>query len=239
MQKKKEIWFSVSIILIGIIIGSTIFIARTTKTNTEQEIIKNKNIISDISDSDILIGNPDADVIFIEYSDFKCPYCRDFHKTMKRLMENYGKDGQLAWVYRHFPRDAIVQGDESLSLQTALITNCILKDYGNYKVLEFLNNVYEKLPLNYSMTQLEELMELLEINKNSISKCTKTKAITNKIDSDMQDVLRIIEEGENVVTPFIVVIDKNGEKNYIPGSQPYMIYEHIIESSSFPRTLEI
>ena len=60
-----------------------------------------------VNGEDHILGNPDAPVKLIEFSDFECPFCKRFHPTMKRLMDEYGEDGRVAWVYRHFPLDAI------------------------------------------------------------------------------------------------------------------------------------
>src|SRR3546814_2871400 len=53
------------------------------------------------------MGSPDASVKVIEFSDFECPFCKGFHRTMGQVMEEYGQDGKVAWVYRHFPIDSI------------------------------------------------------------------------------------------------------------------------------------
>ncbi len=56
-------------------------------------------------DRDHIRGNPDAPVTLVEYSDFECPFCKRFHPTVKRIVDEYG--GRVRWVYRHFPLDEI------------------------------------------------------------------------------------------------------------------------------------
>jgi protein-disulfide isomerase len=47
------------------------------------------------------IGPARAPVELIEFADFECPYCGDFHKKIKALRERYPT--QVALTYVHFP----------------------------------------------------------------------------------------------------------------------------------------
>ena len=46
-------------------------------------------------------GNPDAEVVLVEYSDFQCPACRAMYPIVSGLMEQYGES--IRFEYRHFP----------------------------------------------------------------------------------------------------------------------------------------
>lgn len=46
-------------------------------------------------------GNPDADIVLVEYSDFQCPACRAAHPVVLGVMESYGDS--IRFEYRHFP----------------------------------------------------------------------------------------------------------------------------------------
>jgi len=59
-------------------------------------------------DDDPVIGNPDAPVTLVEFSDFECPFCARFHEqTLPLIMENYVAGGAVKVVYRDFPIDRI------------------------------------------------------------------------------------------------------------------------------------
>ncbi len=58
-----------------------------------------------ITPDDRYLGNINADVVIIEYSDIDCPFCKKFHPTMERIAQEYGS--KIAWVYRHFPLDSL------------------------------------------------------------------------------------------------------------------------------------
>lgn len=49
--------------------------------------------------TDHVRGNPNAKYTVIEYTDFQCPYCAQFHEAMSAIV----KEADVRWVYRHFP----------------------------------------------------------------------------------------------------------------------------------------
>ena len=49
-----------------------------------------------------LIGNKNAAVTIIEFSDFQCPFCERFHQTVEpTLLKQYVDTGKVAFVYKH------------------------------------------------------------------------------------------------------------------------------------------
>lgn len=52
------------------------------------------------------IGNPNAKVKLIEYGSMTCPHCAEFEeKGVRPLIDNYVKNGQVAFEFRNFVRD--------------------------------------------------------------------------------------------------------------------------------------
>jgi protein-disulfide isomerase len=58
-----------------------------------------------ITKDDNIRGNANAAISIVEYSDIDCPFCKRHHPTLISLVEDY--DGQVNWVYRHFPLDQL------------------------------------------------------------------------------------------------------------------------------------
>lgn len=54
-----------------------------------------------IDAADHVLGKLDAPVKMIVYSDFQCPFCYDFSRSMKQVEENF-KD-QVVIAFRHYP----------------------------------------------------------------------------------------------------------------------------------------
>jgi len=57
------------------------------------------------ADDDTILGDADAPIEIVEFSDFQCPYCARAHPTLKRIIEDYGD--QVVWVYKHYPLDQL------------------------------------------------------------------------------------------------------------------------------------
>lgn len=57
--------------------------------------------IPEVSEDDHILGAKNAELVLVEYSDTKCPFCQQFHMTMQQLLA--ANSDKLAWVYRHFP----------------------------------------------------------------------------------------------------------------------------------------
>lgn len=75
-----------------------------------------------VEPGDHFLGNPDAPIVIIEYSDYECPYCKAFHPTLTQIVQN--SNGNVAWVYRHWP---IHQG----SLEKLIAAECVATLKGN------------------------------------------------------------------------------------------------------------
>lgn len=57
----------------------------------------------DISNSHA-IGDPDAPVVIIEYTDFQCPFCsRHYQQTFGQIKEQYVDKGLVYYVFKDFP----------------------------------------------------------------------------------------------------------------------------------------
>ena len=54
------------------------------------------------------LGKKDAPVTIIEFSDYQCPFCRQFvEATLPALKKEYVESGKLRYVFRDFPLDQI------------------------------------------------------------------------------------------------------------------------------------
>jgi len=60
----------------------------------------------DIGTGGYSIGHADAPVVMVEYVDYQCPFCRQFHlSSFDRIKRDYVDKGRVRYVSRDFPLD--------------------------------------------------------------------------------------------------------------------------------------
>ena len=69
------------------------------------------------TEEDIILGNVDAPLTIIEFSDFECPYCQLLHPSINQALEEF--DGQVRFVYKHLPLGFHAQAENA-----ALASEC-------------------------------------------------------------------------------------------------------------------
>ncbi|HHI70877.1 MAG TPA: DsbA family protein, partial [Rhodobacteraceae bacterium] len=45
-------------------------------------------------------GNPDGDITIVEFSDYRCPYCKRAHPEVADLLKS---DGNIRFIYKEYP----------------------------------------------------------------------------------------------------------------------------------------
>ena len=83
-------------------------IDKALSSDNQKEI---KTVLTPISSTDFVIGDPNAPITVIVYVDFQCPFCgKYFKETQETALNSYVKDGKIKLVSRDFA----FLGDESL-----------------------------------------------------------------------------------------------------------------------------
>jgi len=73
------------------------------KENTQIETQLKEPVLTSISFNDKApsIGNKNAKITIIEFSDFQCPYCKKIQPTIKQMLQSFGNDVRFA--FKHLP----------------------------------------------------------------------------------------------------------------------------------------
>jgi len=89
-----------------------------------------------VLETDHVAGNPDAPITIIEYSDFQCPFCSRAHPTVARVVEE--SDGEINWVYRHFPLTNI----HPAAYPASVASECVAELAGNDAFWVFTDTLF-------------------------------------------------------------------------------------------------
>lgn len=222
-----------AIIIAGALIAGGIYLSGDNSSaiavapkqaQTVQQGGENLDNINPVVKEDHLRGNPNAVVKIVEYSDTECPFCKKFHETMLKIMEEYESSGKVAWVYRHFPIDQL---HPVKARNEATAFECASEQGGNDKFWAYADRLFEITPSNNNLDQAElpKIAESIGLDVNKFNSCLTSKKYDKHIESDYQNALATGGQG----TPWSIVIGKNGKKYPINGAVPYDSIRQTIE----------
>ncbi len=151
-----------------------------------------------ITDNDIKVGPDDAKVKLIEFSDFQCPYCKMFQKTIDDIIKEYGNDVQL--VFKNLPLDSI----HPRARVAALAGQCA-NEQG--KFMDYANKLFDNQK-SWTKTKDNKLFityaRQLGLDTNKFSQCLKDKKYKDAIDTTVSQAEKFGISG----TPALFVNDK-------------------------------
>jgi protein-disulfide isomerase len=229
-QQKNVLNMPVAIIIAGVIIAGALVwnkqpsAAPQTDTGNAEEVREIE--LAPVTENDHILGNPNAQIKIVEYSDTECPFCKVFHTTMQRLMNEYGKDGKIAWVYRHLP----IQELHTKARKEAEALECAAELGGNNKFWDYTNKLYQTTNSNDSLdpAMLPTIATQVGLDRKKFEECLASGKWASKVEEQYQDGVRAT--GGRPGTPFSVIITKNGAKLPINGAQPYQVVKTLIDT---------
>jgi protein-disulfide isomerase len=108
------------------------------KVAIDEALTGKKGSVVVSTDDDPSLGDPNAPVTIIEFSDFQCPYCRRFwEQTLPQLKSEYIDTGKVRLVYRDYPLSTIHPG----ALPAAMAAGCA-NEQG--KFWEYHDQIFEE-----------------------------------------------------------------------------------------------
>jgi len=232
-SKQNNISVPIAIVIAGALIAGALYMSvkgtgSTANIQQPQAVPQqagNLEEIKPITKDDHIRGNPDASVKIVEYSDFECPFCKRFHDTMNQVMDEYGKNGEVAWVYRHFPLDQL---HPVKARKEAVASECATELGGNDAFWKYADRFFELTPSNNQTdvdTILPQIAREIGLDVNKFNTCLASGKYDTHIEADVENAQATGGRG----TPWSIVIAKNGKKYPLSGAQPYASVKQLIE----------
>ncbi len=227
-QNKNNFLIPVSIIMAGALIaGALIFIKSKESANNVAGVAvasHPEENMKPVSADDHILGNPNAAVMIVEYSDTDCPFCQQFSPTLHRIMDEYAKDGKVAWVYRHF-------AFHPNAPKEAEAMECIAELGGNEKFWEFEKQLYAikdfKVTPYKGMDpkELPKMADAVGVNKVAFNSCLESGKYKQKVADHYQEAIKAGAQG----TPYTILVTKNGKVPISRGAVPYETMKSAIQ----------
>jgi len=177
-------------------------------------------------DDDPFMGDPDAPVTIVEFSDFQCPFCSRFaEQTLPEIEENYIKTGKVKLVYKDFPLDNL-----HTNARPAHIASECADEQGKfweYHDILFENQAqWSRLSSTDLSSQLNEYATTLELNSASFDSCLSSQDIADEVNADF---LQASSYGATGTPTFFIGTEKDGFIKLV-GAQPYAAFQNAIDN---------
>ena len=166
------------------------------------------------------LGNKNAKVKIVEFSDFQCPFCRTFWKdTLSKIKTEYIDTGKVVIYYRHYPLSF-----HPMAQASAEAAECANEQE---KFWEFHDTMYEEQgkkgegTIEYTNDDLKTWAGSIGVNTTQFNECLDNGKYKEKVAKDQSDGTTA---GVNGTPGFFI----NGTS--LVGAQPFESFKTAIEA---------
>ena len=124
---------------------------------------------------DVVLGNPDAPVMMIEYVSMTCPHCARFHETtLKDLKKEYIDTGKVKFVLREFPLD-------TWATAVAMVARCSTNFYPTVDL--FFATQQQWAVQGNALAEIEKIARQVGVSGDKLKACLSDQALLDGINA--------------------------------------------------------
>ncbi len=177
-------------------------------------------------DNDPIIGNPDAPITIVEFSDFQCPFCARFHtQTLPLILEEYIEQGKVKLVFRDFP----IQSIHPNALPAAVAAECA-NDQNKFREMHDMlfekQTDWNKLETVDALSMFSQYASGMQLDEELFDSCLTSGKHISEIKKDLDDGR---DYGVSGTPGFFVGNDQIGFVE-LKGAQPFESFKKIIDA---------
>lgn len=207
------------VIVILIVVGIVIFTTKSkdnksTSTDSKQNLTQSK--VEDpkiIAANDHILGDPQAQVVLIEYSDLECSYCKLFHSTLHQAVDQY--PGKIKWVFRHFPLQFHANAQKE-----AEASECAASLGGNDAFWIYIDKIFSETSSNgtgFALKDLAPLARNIGLDEKQFRVCVDSGKYASVVETDIVKGKKAGVQG----TPATLILNlKTGNSKFLSGAVP-------------------
>ncbi len=217
--KKDDLWKYSMLALVAVLVIGSFFVFTgngvTPSGNVVNDGGNNQPIVVEASvDDDAILGDEDAPVTIIEFSDYQCPLCERFwSETLPLIREQYIDTGKVRFVYRDFP----LSSTHPMAQPAAEVSECVRDQGGDDAFWEMHDMIFANQQ-DLSIDNLETWAQDMEYD---ISSCLSSGEFRSEVLKDTADAQSAGARG----TPYFVI-----EGKALSGACPFSSFSLAIEA---------
>jgi len=230
--KNQIISLPIAIVVAGIVIAMAIVyvwqgkkVAVADGENLAATSVATPLPIMPLSPSDHYQGDPQAQIVIVEFSDTECPFCQRMHDTMKQLLAD--EAGKVAWVYRHAPIEAL----HTRSFKEAEALECAAEVGGEDGFWNYLDALFVATPTNDGLdpAELPVIAESIKLKRSKFEVCLNSGKMAERVNENLNDALAAGPGS----TPWSVVMTRDGKVQYpMNGAMPLSVIKQLVKAAT-------
>jgi protein-disulfide isomerase len=170
-----------------------------------------------------MLGSSEAPVTIVEFTDYQCPFCRQFHMTtFNELKKNYIDTGKARFYSRDMPLDF-----HANAMRAAQAARCANEQGQFWKLRDVMGANPDKL----DMPSLTGFALNLKLDVPKFTECVESGKFKNAVQTDVLEAMKIGAEG----TPAFVIgrsTPEGVEGSLVVGALPYAVFEQKLNDSA-------
>lgn len=181
-------------------------------------------------DDDPVLGDKNAPVTLIEFSDYECPFCkRHFDQVYPNLKKDYIDTDKVKLVFRDYP----LPFHDPMATFEANAANCAKEQSGDSAYFKFHDAIFTKTASNgngLTKDQVYQIAADIGLNQANLKLCADAGKYNDEIKKDITEGAAAGVSG----TPsfFVGKSDPSGtiEGQIIVGAQPITVFQSAIDA---------
>ena len=239
--KKQDLWKYSTFVLIAFILIGAVFMftspnGNTTNTGTTGTTPDTQpSVVSASVDDDAVLGDPNAPMTIIEFSDYQCPFCRKFWtETYPQIKSQYVDSGKVKIVFRDFTLTSI----HPMAQSSAEAVECVREKGGDAAYFKYHDKIFSEQNILDSGSSTGAVTKTVVYTNDDlktwaseigydIGSCLDSGKYKSEVQKDLSDGSRAGVQG----TPgFIIMKSDSGKGTLLAGAYPFSAFQQVIES---------
>ncbi len=185
------------------------------------------------ADDDAVLGDENAKVTIVEFSDYQCPFCRKFWtETYPQLKAEYLDTGKAKLVFRDFPLERI----HPLARKSGEAAECVREQGGDEAYFKMHDKMFaeqnildggsESGPVTRTITYTtDDLKAWAKELGYDIGSCLDSDKYASEVQKDTADAQTSTCTG----TPCFIVVHESGRGTKLNGAVPLAHFKSVID----------
>ncbi len=211
-----------AILFAAVLISGTVLYTKLSPGAGVAQVAPDENEKVDVSaDDDAALGDVNAPVTIIEFSDYECPFCRRFWKeTLPELKKQYIDTGKVRFVYRDYPLS--FHPGAQPAAEAAECAGDQNKYWEMHDAIFAQQDKQGSGTIQFGVTELKQWARTAGLNAAAFNECLDSQKYKSEVQKDFADGGKVNVDG----TPTFFI---NGKR--LVGAQPFTAFQAAIEEA--------